>query len=409
MKKKLIVLSVFLLATTIYFVFYHKDNTFTIAPVDADVIVLVDAKKFTRQYIYHFATHPSRWFEDKNKNTISLKESGVKIPDFLQVFHLKNSKFSDWYSVFELNDEQKFTAFLKQQRYLDQGNNVFKRNQTFIKLLDKNCIVGTSDSGFASITDQLFWSSRNNILAADELITHGLGTVVLFNAENGSQSLSIHLNADEIEIKNNSDSYDPPLIISKLQRTKPFLEAKLDKENIRKFTSFFYKTLSDSSYITYFKVAVELEQVNDTIVTYGYDDNFNEVEKKSIQKIIQPNYVFALKSSNIEKTQRYFRDKKWINAQNQFTAIPFQPNLIKETKTGFHIQSTGKQISLPTVNGNYIFVRNNAFLSSSFKSLTAAEKKIISGLDYIFYGNNDQNYYLKLKFKKEELPLILRW
>jgi hypothetical protein len=99
-----------------------------------------------------------------------------------------------------------------------------------------------------------------------------------------------------------------------------------------------------------------------------------------------------------------------MNAQNQFTAIPFQPNVMEKTKIGFEIKSTKKLISLsPLINENYIFVRNNALLLSSFKSLTSTEKKIISSLEYIFYGNTTQDYYLKLKFKKEELPLILRW
>ncbi|GAA4164695.1 hypothetical protein GCM10022217_35730 [Chryseobacterium ginsenosidimutans] len=411
MKKKLIVLVVFLFAAIIYFIFYHKKNKFTIVSANADVIILVDAKKLTRQYVYNFATHPSQWFGSKNedKNSISIIKSGVEIPDFFQIFHLKNSKFSDWYSVFELKDRQRFITFLKQQKFADQGNNIFKKNQVFIKLLNKNCIVGTSDKGFDSIDYQMLPSSKINILDAGELINHGIGTI-LFNSDKGSSNLSIELNSDEIIIKNNLDSNDSPSIISKLQHTKSFIETELDTENIKNFSSLFDKTFANSSQINYLKATAELEQANDTIITYGYDDNFNEVEKKSIQKIIQPNYVINFQSSDPEKTEQYFQNKKWTNAQKQFTAIPFQPNYIEKNKTGFEIKSIRKSIQLfPKLNENYIFVRNNALLLSSFKSLTSSEKKLISDIDYIFYGNNDQDYYLKLQFKKGELPLILRW
>ncbi|WP_027386863.1 hypothetical protein [Chryseobacterium gregarium] len=411
MKKKLIVLLIFLLATTIYFVFYHKKNPFTIVSANADVIILVDAKKLTRQYVYSLSTHPSQWFGRKNedKNSISILKSGVEIPDFFQVFHLKNSKFSDWYSVFKLRDRQKFITFLKQQKFTDRGNNIFRKDQVYIKLLDKNCIIGTSDQGFERIDYQRLPSSEINTLNAEELITNGLGSI-LFTSDKASQNFSIELNSDEIIIENNSNSYDPAPVISKLQQTISFIETELDAENIKNFSSIFDKTFANSSQINYLKAAAELKQVNDTIITYGYDDNFNEIEKKTFQKIIQPNYVIDLQSSDSEKTKQYFQNKKWINAHSQFTAIPFQPNLVNAKGDGFEIRSTRKPVSLsPVSHENYIFVRNTGLLSSSFKSLTATEKKIISGLDYIFYGNKDQDYYLKLKFKEEELPLILRW
>lgn len=410
-KKKLIVLVVVLFAAVIYFVFYHKKNTLTMVAANADVIILVDAKKLTRQYVYSLATHPSQWFGSKNKdeNSISILKSGVKIPDFFQVFHLKNSKISDWYSVFEFKDKQKFIAFLKQQKFTDQGNNIFRKDQIYIKMSDKNCIVGTSDQGFESIGHQMLSSSKNNVLDAGKFINRGVGGI-LFTSDHNIPNLSIEINEDHIEIKNHSNSYDPAPIISKLQQTKSFLETELNAANLNNFSSLFDKAFAESSQISHLKATANLEQVNDTIITYGYDDNFNEVEKESIQKIIQPNYVIDLQSSDPEKTESYFQNKKWINAQKQFTAIPFQPNVIEKNKTGFKIKSTRKSIQLsPKLNENYIFVRNNALLLSSFKSLTKPEKKLISDIDYIFYGNNEQDYYLKLKFKKGKLPLILRW
>lgn len=411
MKKKLIVLAVFMLATTVYFVFYHKDKTLKFVPENADVVVLVDVKNLTRQYISSFATHPSQWFEGRNtkENTISILKSGVKIPDFLQIFHLKNTQFSQWYSIFELKDKQRFLAYLKQEKFISKGKDVFQKDQIFIKIEGGKYIVGTSDLSFSNINTMLFQSSRKNIFNADSFIDGSLGSIS-FISESRTRNFSIDLLSDEIEIKSISGTKYFSPIIAKLQQRNSFLETELDKENIKKFTSFFHKSFSDSSQITHFKATAELEQVNDTIITYGYDDNFNEIEKKTFQKIIQPNYVIALQSSNPEKTQQYFQNKKWINAKNQFTAIPFQPNVIEQIRRGFEITSTKKPISLsPLINENYIFIRNNALLSSSFKSLTAKEKKIISSLEYIFYGNNTQDYYFKLKFKKEELPLILRW
>lgn len=409
MKKKLFALAFLLLAGTVYFVFYYQKDTKIFSPKEADAIILVDTKKLTREYVYSLAGHPSLWFESKGKNKISFKKSGVKIPDFLQVFHLKNSKVSNWYSVFELEDRKTFLLFLKQQKFTDLGNQMFRKDQIYIKLLGKNLIIGSSNDDFERINNQLFHSFQANLFDADALVTNGLGSIIL-NTKKGSHNLSVELRHDEIEIRNQSDSYDPSPAISKLLKTDSFLETELDAENIKSFSFIFDETFADSSSINQMKASVHLEEVNDTIITYSYDDNFNEVEKKTFQKIIQPNYIIDFQSLNPEKTKLYFQNKKWINGQNQFTAIPFQPNLITKQSKGFEIKSTRKPVQQSfNLIENYIFVKNNPLLLSFLKTLSPKEKKMISDIDYIFYGNRKQDYYLKVQFKKDDLPLILRW
>ncbi|ANF50596.1 hypothetical protein A0O34_08700 [Chryseobacterium glaciei] len=409
-KKKFIVPLVLLLGIVVYFVFYHRDKELKFVPKDADAVVLIDVKKLTRQYISSFIIHPSQWFGSKNKseNKSSLQDSGMKIPDFLQIFHIKNSKFSDWYSVIELKDQQKFLAFLKQENFVNKGKNIFQKDQIFIKIERDKCILGSSNLAFENIDRQLSQSSEKDNFNSDSFIHNTVGSISFISGDR-TRNFSIELNADDIEIKNESNSEEFTSIISKLEQKTSFLEMELDAQNIKKYAQFFNKSIADSSQINYIKATAELEQVNDTIISYGYDDDFNEVEKKSFQKIIQPNYVIDLQSLNPEKTWDYFQDKKWINAQNQFTIIPFQPNYIEKNNAGFKIKSTRKPLQLSSnLKENYIFVKNNSLLSSSFNTLKSTEKKIISNLDYIFYGNKGQDYYIKLKAKKGDLPLILR-
>ena len=157
------------------------------------------------------------------------------------------------------------------------------------------------------------------------------------------------------------------------------------------------------------KAIVEIEQVNDTIITYRYDDDFNEIEEKSVQKILQPNYSIAMKSLQPEKTWEYFLRKNWINTQNQFTLIPFQPNYISQKNKEIIVKSLRNPVPIQgKINENYIFLRNNTSLFSSIKSLSAIEQKVISEIDYVFFGNQSKDYYLKIKLKKEKLPFILR-
>lgn len=408
MKKKYIFLVIIiLLSVGVYFVLFHKDKSLKYIPENADVIVLVDVKKAKRQYISSYLMHPSKWFEEKKekKNKISITDSGLEIPDFLQIFHLNNTKISEWYTVLEINDKEKLSAFLKDRKFINDEKGIFKSNQFFVKINGEKCIVGTSDLNFNNIGKPFSEKFRNNVLNADSFMDDGLGSIS-FISELRTQNFSIDLKDDEIEIKNKQNSTNFESLISDLYKKTQFLDAELDSENIKKIGSVFKENLTDSASVNHLKMGTNLTQVNDTIVSYEYDDNFNEIEKISYQKIVQPDYEIVLQTSNPEKAWTYFQNKKWINAQNQFTAIPFQPNLIGINKNRISIKSTQKSVKLnETKKQNYIFIKNNPLLFSSFKTLN---NQFFKNVEYIFCGNKNKDYTVKIKFKKQKYPLILR-
>lgn len=400
-----------MLAVAVYFVAFHKDKSLQYIPDNADAVVLIDTKKLTGQYLFSLVTHPSKWSgsKRKSKSSGSVKYSGIRIPDFLQVFHIKNTRLSEWYTVLELKDPQKFIGFLKSQKFEYKGNNRFQKDQLFFMIDGNYCIAGTSDHAFETIQKKLLQSSLHHVWDADKFIQNTLGSISFISGHK-IRNFSIELNEDEIEINNNSNPEILNTIASKAEKGNHFLELELDKENIRNFISFFKKSIADSSQITSLKAAADLRQINDTIVTYEYDDNFNEVEKKTVQKITQPSYMVDIQSNDPEKTWQYFQSEKWINNENQFTAIPFQPNKITSNNNGITIKSTRNPIAMPPrLNENYIVIRNNALLYSSLKTLSITEKRIISDIDYVLYGNQSGHYWIKIKAKKGELPLILRW
>ncbi|SDI63601.1 hypothetical protein [Chryseobacterium jejuense] len=410
-KKKIIVPLLLLLVVAVYFVAFYKDKNLRYIPENADTVVLIDSKKLMGQYLFSLVAHPSSWSgsDTKGKSSASFKDSGIRIPDFLQIFHIKDTKFSEWYSVLELKDSQKFIAFLKKKQFTDKGNNSFQKDQIFLMIEGGHCIAGSSDLAFEKIKKQLLQNTANHVWDANKFIQNTLGSISFISGQK-IHNFSIELNDDEIEIKNNSNQEIFNSIASKIQKGNQFLELELDQENIRNFSRFFNKSIADSSHAISLKATANLEQINDTIISYEYDDNFNEVEKKTFQKITQPNYSIDIQSKDAGKTWAYFQSKKWINGENQFTAIPFQPNQISKSNSGVVIKSTRKPvIESPQLKENYILFRNNTLLYSSLKTLSNTEKRIISDIDYVLYGNKSQDYWVKIKAKKGDLPLILRW
>lgn len=399
-----------MLSVGIYFLFFHKDKDLKYVPENADMLILIDVKKATNQYISSVLKHPSKWFEDKanDKKSISISDSGLKIPDFVQIFHLQNTKISEWYCVFEINDQAKFSAFLKNRKFINAGNGKFNNNQLFIKIEGEKCIIGTSDLHFNNIGKPLAQTFRNKVLNADSFVSDGLGSIS-FISELRTQNFSIDLKDDEIEIKNEQNTADFSSLISDMLKKTEFLEAELNEDNVKKIAAVFNKNLNDSLSVNSLKMNAKIAEVNDTIISYGYDDNFNEIEKISYQKIVQPSYHILLQTSDSEKTWNYFQNKKWINEQNQFTAIPFQPNLISKNGKEISIKSKMNILKLnENRNQNYIFIKNNPLLYSSFKTLSDSDKKFLNRLEYIFYGNKNLDCTVKIKFKKDQYPLILR-
>lgn len=87
------------------------------------------------------------------------------------------------------------------------------------------------------------------------------------------------------------------------------MEIELDAKNIKNAASFFNKSFGDSAQISYLKSSSKLQQVNDTIITYDYDDDFNEIEKVAVQKIVQPSYEISLQSKFPNKPGNIFSIK----------------------------------------------------------------------------------------------------
>lgn len=83
--------------------------------------------------------------------------------------------------------------------------------------------------------------------------------------------------------------------------------------------------------------------------------------------------------------------------------------MIQKNSEGITIKSIKYPVKISSkINENYIFIKNDPLLLNAVSTFTQQQKDLISTVDYIFYGNKAQNYYLKLKMKKGELPFILR-
>lgn len=412
MKVRLFLIAVVLIAVALfalivgYFFWSLKDKDLKAIPKDTDVLILIDVKKTKEQYFLTLMENPSQWFKKSDKN-VSLSKTGIIVPAYIQIFHLKETGFSQWYSIFDISDKDQFRNYLKQKGFKLLQGNVYKKEEISVRIDGQQCVIGFSNSEFER-RSALILSSKTKGFYADQLINNSVASVS-YLAKSKIHKFAVYLNDDNIEIKTKSVQDVFSSQISDLEKQTQFLKLKLDSKNAKIVSKLFNEKLLDSIDINSISAISELESVNDKIVSYAYDDHFNEVEKVSYQKLVQPNYKINIQSPETEKLWSYFQSKKWINADNQFTAIPFQPNVIKNNSFEISIQSTRKNIDFgESPSGSFVFLKNNLLFVELLKVVSSSDKRKISKVDYVFYGNKGNYYYLKMQFKKDKLPIILR-
>lgn len=406
MRKWLLFLVPAIALLAVYFFLYHKNKELKYIPEDADAVVLLDVKNLTRKYLAETISHPSVWFKDgEKKGKISWRNAGIKIPDFIQLFHLKNESFSNWYAVLEIKNKEELLLFLQDNSFQNKGNGYYSNGNVFLKINAENCIAGTSQKSLAAIETSL--KSNSTLLNANEFITDEIGSLGIISGKS-REKYSIHLNDDNIEISNSNAVKMAESVLSENMKQTGFISAQLDQKNIHRLSKLFQNSLFSDSKITSLNISVDLRQVSDTIISYDYDENFNEVEKISYQKIVQPQYLVQIKTKKPEEVWTSFEQKNWINQQNQFTAIPFLPNRISKNEKGILITSPAHPEITNDPAENFILVKNNPLLLSSFKSLPTKIVKKAGDLESVFYWNNKSQILLRFQFKSGGLPLILR-
>ncbi|MBP7173708.1 MAG: hypothetical protein KBA33_06515 [Cloacibacterium sp.] len=415
MRKKAIIVTLLLFLATfiLYFTLFRKDKNLYFVPENTDYVVLLDTKNIAKTYLYHSVLNPSEWLKkEKKEDKISLKNSGIKIPDFIQIFHLKNSPISLWYSVIEIKNPEHFLLFLAQEKFIKQEKNIYKKEYFTVKIVDDKCIISTGDtkdfSHFNLLSRLVQQDNSEGFYKANQFIegSHGSFSHI---SEGKITSFPIVLEENSIILKSENLNTNFADFIENLQQKPQTLHVELDEKNINLFKKISKEENSDSLQINKIHGIATVELVNDTIVSYEFDDNFNEVKKETYQKILQPNYRFGISTNNPETIWKYFQQKKWINAQNEFTAIPFLPNSISQTDKELQIVSTRKKIETTAVlNKNFLFYRSNPLFVSNLQFVSEKEKRFLSNIDYVFYGNQNEDYFLEIRLKKQKLPFILR-
>jgi len=398
-------------------------------PKNATEVVHIDLRQIEHHLLFDAIKNPLKYidFKAKKSEKISLRRA-VSIPRDLMLFtndsHLKNAWFS---SFVELKKSDKFKRYLLQEGFKEITNEaieIFSKGRIVVGVSNDTSIVAFKKRQDVNVVEALqnlfqetsFYEEDDDLMKSiataesDVFYTSTTNDFLEVNVENGL--LEIKGKVVSELFKNNyyteSSENSVGFIATQLKKEHPFFESLVTEDVKQKFDDF--TKLSLDSIVNKWNggIVVNLKSVekkSDTIVTYEYDDDFNKIEKKSIQELSIPDVTIALR--NDDALYNYFSENNAIKTMDQdtlFTSIPLYKMFAKKQDGELYI-FTKNQLAVAPKKEKYklkAFLDLQRYIETPFEfSPTTAKNSYVHLIKNtaIELSSNDE-FFMQVRLKE---------
>ncbi|PKH50228.1 hypothetical protein CXF68_05730 [Tenacibaculum sp. Bg11-29] len=370
MIKKIVytVIIIFGILFTVGYFRYNPTVNFTKEiPVYAEAIVRVNLREIEYTIIKDVVKHPFLYF----KSTSSSSSSKTKLSLFDQIkmpvnllFYTNYSRLKDiWISsVVEVKDKSKLASFFKQENYIKKRfegiDCFFYKNNVYI-LDNNNLRILFGFGGITKIEEEIKFILQNKAYLKE-------GDKTFFNVKNSDKLVTVSTKKEgffELGIDNENFLLSGELIkgnslflpYTALKKTNSLLSVSgrvkshllsglLKEEQKNKFKKLTNLSLDSITSHWNGNFDVELKSFvheNDTIVTYEYDDDFNKVEKMTIQKNTIPAINVNIGGSSLFGYLYSKEAVKRVDGDTLLVVNPFFKTYAGKRKSNFSLSSKG--------------------------------------------------------------------
>jgi hypothetical protein len=386
MKKKYFFLTLLVIAALVggYLLFYKHAPKYT-ATTSADMVVMVDKKRAINTAIWEYVTQPKLWdfssSKDDKDERVNWKDA-LTLPDYLFAFHEAGQPNNTWHTTLEINDKQDFEKYLVQENFkaVPSQPNVYQKDSgnLYIGVFKNTVLLSNANevTDVAKVYSQLFNKAEQ---LADTLFSKlkDKATHVSFYAKKGTSlkqdvfgtlhyaKNKITLNTalsplDAYTFKNENLSTDTAMLNVQFAQPNFNICNLLDSAANQKFKNLINVPAQDVLLPSNTAYSLQLQQfVNkiDTAITYEYDDDFNQVEKKTITTNREPQFTLNILGNNGQQLLQNLQKNKVVEATaagNLFTSIPFAKTYASTTAQGLVLQ-TAATTKKNTANNKAVF------------------------------------------------------
>jgi len=333
---------------------FYKTYSKTAVPQSADCIVAADVKRITNTLIWNFITTPSQWkkFSLSSKKTKEISwDDMVKLPDYILAFHIHNQPKSVWYALLDIKDTTNFYTGLQQFQFAKINDHEFvnRANSIYLFVQDEKVLVATASeerrNDVSAAANELFIkktfmpdsSIKKVIQAKSHLVAYlqpneflNNETIVTANFDKekieitGNLVPGAKLNFTENNFKYASNSLCALAFTQPPVNLLTFINSTY-KEKIATALNFNIDSLLQPQNSWYSLNLNEIKNRVDSAVTYTYDDEFNKIEKMTVNNIQEPSFDFTITGNKSAAFNDYLLHTKKIevtNAGNIFLPMP---------------------------------------------------------------------------------------
>ncbi|WP_231427634.1 MULTISPECIES: DUF4836 family protein [Pedobacter] len=406
MKKFLKITAVLILSLLIFFVGtfkyrQYKANQISI-PKNATSLIKISIDEIYKSLAKNMIANPGYYFKsDLKKDTTSkLKDfdHGLSISAAIYLYSIDNQPNTALFTKLEIDDVKKFENFLKNVLQFNivkqkDGINLAKSKLGNVALLYNKDYAAVAISGMAAN----FNSTLNDIL--DQKNNTSISDSQFSNLTKSTQHIAFSNCSNEayINFESGTVKFDYTFLSKAIIPSKKPSHKKFDNASTISFwmnadlkalhsnpLKIKNTQLHQDSVLKYYRGYLDFEWLNtlnqtDSIITYEYNDDFEKVEKVTLQKINIPNITVGI-DADAKGLQNYLDQKDVINLNSGTINKSFFP-LYKV----------------------YVSKMNKQFLLSTGKN-PKTKSAMIQSDDFLGLNIN----FLKLR-REANFPLITRY
>lgn len=410
-------------------------------PDKATAIVQIKLRNLEKYIVFDAIANPGKYisFKPKKKKDIRFKKlfTATEIPKTLYFYSGDELARDVWFSqVLPLDDADLFARFLNDEKFevvVKGSYKIFNKKKLYIAIKNENYVLAYAEEPIEDlkIFEKVFSPDKYLEITGSKLSALKDNSADIVFLQSDSELLTANFRDGTVEVSGKANRLsgifgEPVHATAPSEKVIAYFSGKIKDDPTKykwdylnmlkqKFEDFSHlKIDSITPYLNgeITSVFATVRQVKDTVVSYDYDDNFNQVETKKI--VAQTIPVFNLELGKKDTAHAVFR---YLNRHNAvvtedadtiFTKMPLFPVKLHErenTITFFtdKISATGKVKNQKL----YAYFNLKNYKNRQIAQLTVPENDFTRAFHYFnLKVSPDNNIKLNIVFNDENRNVL---
>lgn len=396
-------------------------------PTTAKSMVRVNLRELEFSVLKSFLKHPFSFFEksrkDEKSNSKASLLDAIEIPTDLFFYTESSDLNSSWFSneLFIKSIDELKTYFQEQHISEEKNKDIcYYKTPKVLYLIADNKLTLVLNYHKRELLEllALFSESKEYLSENDVLINQvkGRNALVTIASKDGVKG-KLYAADNALEISGNlgllGDFFEASTCV-KANDALISVQGKFNVSEIQKYTKEAQKekfkkltSIPSDSLLKYWNGKIDLKlasikEVKDTIVTYEYDDDFNKIEKKSVQNSIEPQMLLSLGGLELHDYLEEGQFIKSIKEETIFIVNPFFKTLAKPHE-GCVSLYTGEMLDFSKAATEdsmkfQLTVKINEILKKISSIYTAEDSQMNKVEEFCFKVKTTNDFSMKIKF-----------